>query len=145
MEEEKLITNGNSMGYSIGDFQFLRTLGTGTFGRVFLSKLKDKDSYYAMKMLKKVEVIRLKQVEHINSERIILAQVKFPFIVNLLCTFEDIQHIYMLLEYVVGGELFSHLRRAGRFGNEMTRFYAAEITLAIEFLHSKNIIYRYSI
>ena len=95
-----------------------------------------------MKMLKKVEVIRLKQVEHINSERAILAEIKFPFIVNLLCTFQDEKQVYMLLEYVVGGELFSHLRKAGRFGNEMTRFYASEITLAIEFLHSKNIIYR---
>ena len=93
-------------------------------------------------MLKKVEVIRLKQVEHINSERLILAQIKFPFIVNLLCTFKDTQHIFMLLEYIVGGEMFSHLRKAGRFGNEMTRFYSAEITSAIEFLHSKNIIYR---
>ena len=95
-----------------------------------------------MKALRKVEVIRLKQVEHINSERIILSEVKFPFVVNLLCTFQDEKNVYMLLEYVVGGELFSHLRRAGRFGNEMTRFYASEITLAIEFLHSKNIIYR---
>lgn len=49
----------------------------------------------------------------------------------------------MLLEYVVGGELFSHLRRAGRFTNDMTRFYASEIVLAIEYLHSKNIIYRW--
>jgi serine/threonine protein kinase len=95
-----------------------------------------------MKMLKKIEVLRLKQVEHINSERAILAEIKFPFIVNLLCTFQDDHHVYMLLEYVVGGELFSHLRKAGRFGNEMTRFYAAEITLAIEYMHSKNIIYR---
>lgn len=116
--------------------------GTGTFGRVYLSKLKDKDQYYAMKMLKKIEVIRLKQVEHINSERGILAEVKFPFVVNLLCTFQDERHVYMLLEYVVGGELFSHLRKAGRFSNEMTRFYTSEITLAIEFLHNKNIIYR---
>lgn len=58
------------------------------------------------------------------------------------CTFQDDTNLYMLLEYVVGGELFSHLRRAGRFTNDMTRFYASEIVLAIEYLHSKNIIYR---
>ena len=51
-------------------------------------------------------------------------------------------NLYMLLEYVVGGELFSHLRRAGRFTNDMTRFYAAEITTAIQYLHTKDIIYR---
>lgn len=61
---------------------------------------------------------------------------------NRFCTFQDDTNLYMLLEYVVGGELFSHLRRAGRFTNDMTRFYASEIVLAIEYLHSKNIIYR---
>ena len=58
------------------------------------------------------------------------------------CTFQDDRNLYMLLEYVIGGELFSHLRKAGRFTNDMTRFYAAEIVLAIEYLHSKDIIYR---
>nr|KAJ3421984.1 hypothetical protein HK105_001609 [Polyrhizophydium stewartii] len=111
-----------------------------------------------MKMLRKVEVVRLKQVEHINSEKNILASVKFPFIVNLcvrtrlmapvllpermLCTFQDERNVYMLEEYVVGGEMFSHLRRAGRFSNEMTKFYAAQITLALAYLHSMDIIYR---
>ncbi|KAF9897456.1 serine/threonine protein kinase, AGC, partial [Lobosporangium transversale] len=95
-----------------------------------------------MKVLKKVEVVRLKQVEHINSEKQILAQVNFPFIVNLHTTFQDDRNLYMLLEYVIGGELFSHLRRAGRFSNDMTRFYAAEIVLAIEYLHARDIIYR---
>ncbi|CAH1765014.1 8406_t:CDS:10, partial [Entrophospora sp. SA101] len=104
--------------FGLIDFGLLETLGTGTFGRVFLTKFKHREnSFYAMKVLKKVEVVRLKQVEHINSEKLIL-------------------------KYVIGGELFSHLRRAGRFTNDMTRFYAAEIVLAIEFLHSKDIIYR---
>ncbi|KAF9370548.1 hypothetical protein CPB97_002651 [Podila verticillata] len=95
-----------------------------------------------MKVLKKTEVVRLKQVEHINSEKQILSQVHFPFIVNLFTTFQDERNLYMLLEYVIGGELFSHLRKAGRFTNDMTRFYAAEIVLAIEYLHSRDIIYR---
>ncbi|KAF9993362.1 hypothetical protein BGZ65_011122 [Modicella reniformis] len=95
-----------------------------------------------MKVLKKTEVVRLKQVEHINSEKQILSQVHFPFIVNLFTTFQDDRNLYMLLEYVIGGELFSHLRKAGRFTNDMTRFYAAEIVLAIEYLHSRDIIYR---
>ncbi|KAJ3409557.1 hypothetical protein CcCBS67573_g00564 [Chytriomyces confervae] len=135
-------TNGARMGYKLSDFQFIRTLGTGTFGRVYLVRYKNSDQYYAMKMLKKSEVVRLKQVEHINSEKQILAEINFPFIVNLLCTFQDDRNVYMLLEYVVGGELFSHLRRAGRFSNDMTRFYAAEIVLSIEYLHELDIIYR---
>ncbi|CAB4413709.1 unnamed protein product [Rhizophagus irregularis] len=128
--------------FGLIDFMLLETLGTGTFGRVFLTKFKHTENYYAMKVLKKVEVVRLKQVEHINSEKSILSQVHHPFIVNLFCTFQDDRNLYMLLEYVIGGELFSHLRKAGRFTNDMTRFYAAEIVLAIEYLHSNDIIYR---
>ena len=59
-----------------------------------------------------------------------------------LCTFQDDRNLYMLLEYVCGGELFSHLRRAGRFSNDMTRFYAAEIVLALEYMHSLDFVYR---
>ncbi|KAI8066645.1 kinase-like domain-containing protein [Gongronella butleri] len=128
--------------FGLQDFDLLDTLGTGTFGRVFLAQFKTSNKYYAMKVLKKSEIVRLKQVEHIRSEKRILASIRFPFIVNLFCTFQDDQHLHMLLEYVVGGELFTHLRRAGRFTNDMTRFYASEIVLAIEYLHSKNIIYR---
>ncbi|ORX61952.1 Pkinase-domain-containing protein [Hesseltinella vesiculosa] len=128
--------------FTLDDFDITDILGTGTFGRVSLAKFKTTNKYYAIKVLKKSEVVRLKQVEHIKSEKQILATVRFPFIVNLFCTFQDEQHLHMLLEYVVGGELFTHLRRAGRFTNDMTRFYASEIVLAIEYLHSKNIIYR---
>ncbi|KAF9971240.1 hypothetical protein BGZ73_005842 [Actinomortierella ambigua] len=128
--------------YRLSDFELLETLGTGTFGRVYLAKFRHDHSYYAMKVLKKSEVVRLKQVEHINSEKLILSQVHFPFIVNLFTTFQDDRNLYMLLEYVIGGELFSHLRKAGRFTNDMTRFYAAEIVLAIEYLHARDIIYR---
>lgn len=127
---------------ALTDFSLVQTVGTGTFGRVFLTKYKRTDTFYAMKVLKKVDVVRLKQVEHINSEREILSQVNHPFIVNLFCTFQNEINLYMLMEYVIGGELFSHLRRAGRFSNDVTRFYAAEIVLAIEYLHGIDIIYR---
>ncbi|KAJ3285934.1 hypothetical protein HK104_009247 [Borealophlyctis nickersoniae] len=135
-------TNGARLGYKLTDFALLKTLGTGTFGRVHLTRFRNTDQFYAMKVLKKVEVVRLKQVEHINSEKQILSQIHFPFIVNMLCTFQDEKNLFMLLEYVVGGELFSHLRKAGRFSPDMTRFYAAEIVLAIEYLHNLDIIYR---
>ncbi|KAI7864166.1 camp-dependent protein kinase 9 [Spinellus fusiger] len=128
--------------FGLEDFELLDTLGTGTFGRVYLTKFKTTSKYYAMKVLKKSEVVRLKQVEHLMSEKQILASVRFPFVVDLFCTFQDETNLYMLLEYVVGGELFSHLRKAGRFTNDMTRFYASEIVLAIEYLHAKDIIYR---
>lgn len=140
--KQPILTNGTLFGHNLNDFQLLKTLGTGTFGRVYLSKYRDTNQYYAVKVLPKTEIVRLKQVEHINSEKNILAIIDFPFIVNMICTFQDTQNIYMLLEYVIGGELFSHLRRSGRFSNDITRFYTAEIVLAIEYLHSLNIIYR---
>ncbi|KAI9029812.1 camp-dependent protein kinase 10 [Phycomyces nitens] len=126
----------------VDDYDLLETLGTGTFGRVYLAKEKGGRRFYAIKVLKKAEIVRLKQVEHINSERQVLSEVNFPFVVQLYTTFQDDIHLYMVQEYVIGGELFRHLRRAGRFTNEMTRFYTAEIVLAIEYLHSKGIVYR---
>lgn len=135
-------TDGYKQNNSLADFRLIRTLGTGTFGRVYLCKLAGTEKYYAMKTLKKFEVVRLKQVEHIISEKNILTAIKFPFIVNLICTYQDEQNVYMLEEYVVGGEMFSHLRRAGRFSNEVTKFYASQITLALAHLHRLDIIYR---
>jgi serine/threonine protein kinase len=125
--------------FRIGD-----TLGTGTFGRVRLVTYdqKGKTSYFALKMLKKSEIIRLKQVEHIKAEKSILSRIAHPFIVNLYASFQDEKSLYMLMEYVIGGELFSQLRKVGRFSNETSRFYAAEIVLALEYLHSMNIVYR---
>jgi serine/threonine protein kinase len=121
-------------------------LGTGTFGKVLLVRLKTASSgsqnYFAMKVLKKTEIVRLRQVEHVNAERYILSRVRHPFVVDLFSTFQDSLNIYMLLSYVPGGELFTHLRRAQRFTPDVTRFYLATIILALKYLHSFNIIYR---
>jgi len=92
--------------------------------------------------LKKSEVLRMKQVDHILAEATILSSIRHPFIVNLLKTFQDEKRLYIILEYVVGGEVFSHLRKAGKFPNDVAKFYAAEILLALEYLHSLDILYR---
>lgn len=124
----------------VEDFKMLDTLGTGTFGRVKLCTYNGK--VYAMKILQKSEVIRLKQEEHISSERKILLSISHPFIVVLYRTFQDPMHVHMLLEYVNGGEVFTHLRNAGRFSKEFTKFYTGQIVLVIQYLHEKNIVYR---
>ncbi|KAJ2613456.1 cAMP-dependent protein kinase catalytic subunit [Coemansia sp. RSA 1365] len=129
-------------GRTLNDFQLLHTLGTGTFGRVFLCQSRATQRYYAMKVLRKSQVVKLKQVEHINNEKSILEVSRFPFIVQLECTMQNERNLYMLMEYVPGGELFSHLRRAGRFPDDVARFYAAEIVLALDYLHSMKIIWR---
>ena len=99
-------------------------------------------SHFAMKVLRKTEIVRLRQVEHVNAERYILSRVHHPFVVDLFATFQDDLNVYMLMSYVPGGELFTHLRRAQRFTPDVTRFYLATIILALKYLHSFNIIYR---
>lgn len=129
---------------TIHDFDFLSTLGTGTFGRVRLVKFKHDPTCepMALKMLKKTEIIRLKQVDHVKSEKKILETIQHPFIVQLQGTFQTESHVFMLLDYACGGELFSLLRREGRFANDVGLFFASEIVLAFEYLHSKDIAYR---
>jgi len=128
----------------ISDFEISTTLGTGTFGRVRQVKLKNDPTktVYALKMLKKTEILRLNQVEHIKSERAILEEISHPFLVNLKASFQDTKYIYMLFEYISGGELFSRLRKDGRFSNDVALFYGCEILLAIQYLHRKEIVYR---
>ena len=105
--------------------------------------LRDPSSgFFALKMMKKSEVVRLKQVEHIKNEKAILGDVSHPFIVVMYAAFQDERNLYMLLDYVIGGELFTHLRRANKFKNEHTRFYAAQIVMALQYLHLKYIVYR---
>ncbi|KAG0743902.1 hypothetical protein G6F57_000587 [Rhizopus arrhizus] len=126
----------------LDDFNISRTLGTGSFGRVHLIQSKVNGRFYAMKVLKKTEVVRLKQVEHTNNEKHILESVAHPFLVNMWGTFQDCYNLYMIMDYVPGGELFSVLRRSQRFPDHVAKFYAAEVILAIEYLHGKDMIYR---
>ncbi|VEN46442.1 unnamed protein product, partial [Callosobruchus maculatus] len=129
-------------GCGIEDFHMIKTIGTGTFGRVLLCRNKDTGKHGAMKVLCLADVIRLKQVEHVKNEKHVLQEIRHPFIVNLLWSDRDDICIYMLFEYVCGGELFSYLRNAGRFSTSTGNFYSAEIVSALDYLHSKNIVYR---
>lgn len=124
------------------EYDILTTLGTGTFGRVVLTRHKENKDYFALKMMRITEVIRLKQIEHVKNEKEILAQISHPFIVNMMWAYHDNTYLYMLLEFVPGGELFSYLRNYGRFNNTWSNFYACEIVCALEYLHGKNIVYR---
>lgn len=99
--------------YSLGDFELQRTLGTGSFGRVHLVQSKHNQRFYAVKVLKKAQVVKMKQIEHTNDERRMLGDVKHPFLITLWGTFQDAKNLYMVMDFVEGGELFSLLRKSG--------------------------------
>jgi len=127
---------------SLEDFQRLTTLGTGTFARVVLVKQHSNETHYAMKILKKQKVVKFKQVGHTLDEKRILECVSFPFLINMVSHFKDNSNLYMVLEFVSGGELFKHLRYVGKFDEAHSRFYAAQVVLALEYLHHIGVIYR---
>ena len=124
------------------EFDMGVTLGTGSFGRVKFATHTGTGSHWAIKILKKAEVIRLQQVDHMLWEKKILEAADHPFIIFLAATFQDAKYLYLVLEYVVGGEFFTHLRKAGRFDNNTGKFYAAQIVMIFEYLHAQDFIYR---
>jgi protein kinase A len=99
--------------YTLVDFEILRTLGTGSFGRVHLVQSRHNQRFYAIKVLKKGQVVKMKQVEHTNDERKMLGEVKNTFLITLWGTFQDSRNLYMVMDFVEGGELFSLLRKSG--------------------------------
>ncbi|XP_054706247.1 cAMP-dependent protein kinase catalytic subunit alpha-like isoform X2 [Uloborus diversus] len=135
-------TNPSSNTAKLSHFERIQTLGTGSFGRVMLVQHEESKKFYAMKILDKLKVVKLKQVDHTLNEKRILQAIDFPFMVNLVYHFKDNSNLYMVLEYVSGGEMFSHLRRSGRFSEASTRFYASQIVLSFEYLHSLDLVYR---
>ena len=126
----------------LDDFVLKRTVGTGSFGRVHLAQSKVNGKHYAIKALDKYDIVRLKQVEHINNEPTILREISHPFLVNLWDAFQDDTHLFMVMDYVPGGELFSMLRKEKKFSEHTAKFYAAEVLLALAYLHENGIVYR---
>ncbi|CAG9783679.1 unnamed protein product [Diatraea saccharalis] len=128
------------------DFELRKVLGKGGYGKVFqVRKITGPDagSHFAMKVLKKASIVRnQKDTAHTKAERNILEAVKHPFIVELVYAFQTGGKLYLILEYLSGGELFMHLEREGIFLEDTACFYLSEIILALEHLHSLGIIYR---
>ncbi|KAJ8101804.1 kinase-like domain-containing protein [Lipomyces tetrasporus] len=135
----------SSRHYGPDDFQILRLVGKGTFGQVYQVRKKDTDRIYAMKVLSKKVIVQKKEVAHTIGERNILvrtATTDSPFIVGLKFSFQTPTDLYLVTDYMSGGELFWHLQKEGRFQEVRAKFYIAELILALEHLHNHDIVYR---
>ncbi|KAJ3161249.1 camp-dependent protein kinase catalytic subunit [Irineochytrium annulatum] len=133
----------NKRSYHLEDFHIVRRVGKGGFASVFLVRLKTSSGrYFALKAIKKADVLRLKQEKQVMNEKNILKGIRHSFIVELYQTFQDTFYLYMVMEYIDGGDLFSYLRKIQRFAEEDAKFYICEVLIALQYLHSENIVYR---
>eukprot|EP00062_Callorhinchus_milii_P001560 gi/632936804/ref/XP_007896165.1/ PREDICTED: cGMP-dependent protein kinase 2-like [Callorhinchus milii] len=137
---EKVIRFSNTCPFK--NLDIVATLGMGGFGRVELVKLKDEDTTFALKCIKKKHIVETRQQEHIYSEKNLLAQTKSQFIVRLYRTFRDLKYVYMLMEVCLGGELWSVLRDMCFFEDSTARFCVACVLEAFDYLHNQGIVYR---
>ncbi|XP_014492723.1 probable serine/threonine protein kinase IRE [Vigna radiata var. radiata] len=127
---------------SIEDFEIIKPISRGAFGRVFLTRKRATGDLFAIKVLRKADMIRKNAVQSILAERDILISVRNPFVVRFFYSFTCRENLYLVMEYLNGGDLYSMLRNLGCLDENMTRVYIAEVVLALEYLHSLNVIHR---
>ncbi|MBN3324097.1 AKT3 kinase, partial [Atractosteus spatula] len=141
-EEEMDTSTSHHKRKTMNDFDYLKLLGKGTFGKVILVREKASGKYYAMKILKKEVIIAKDEVAHTLTESRVLKNTRHPFLTSLKYSFQTKDRLCFVMEYVNGGELFFHLSRERVFSEDRTRFYGAEIVSALDYLHSAKIVYR---
>ena len=124
------------------DFQILMVLGRGAFGKVMLAQLANDPKPYAIKYLRKDQLISQNQIEHTLQEKEILTQCDHPFLVGTDYVFQSQYHIYFVMPFIRGGELYKIFKKKRRFKEETVKFYGAQLVSALGYLNSKNIIHR---
>ncbi|XP_029123214.1 uncharacterized protein [Elaeis guineensis] len=139
-ETEYMRLQRHKMG--VDDFELLTMIGKGAFGEVRVCSEKTTGNVYAMKKLKKSEMLRRGQVEHVKAERNLLAEVDSNCIVKLYCSFQDNEYLYLIMEYLPGGDMMTLLMRKDILTEDEARFYIGEAVLAIESIHKHNYIHR---
>ncbi|GAB6020897.1 RAC-alpha serine/threonine-protein kinase [Chamberlinius hualienensis] len=135
-------SSGSKNKITLDNFEFLKMLGRGTFGKVILCREKSTSQLFAIKVLKKEVIIAKDEVAHTLTENRVLQTTDHPFLTSLKYSFQTADRLCFVMEYVNGGELFFHLSRERVFSEERTKFYGAEIICALAYLHENGIIYR---
>mmetsp|Transcript_3659 Transcript_3659/g.4044 ORF Transcript_3659/g.4044 Transcript_3659/m.4044 type:complete len:392 (+) Transcript_3659:1-1176(+) len=137
----KVKTKGKKL--DLTDFIMLKVIGRGSFGKVYLVQKKDNKQIYALKALKKEDILKRNQVNSAMSEKSIMQQADHEFVAALRYSFQNERNLYLVMDFMPGGELFMHLKRVKKFEEDTVRIYAAEVTLALEYLHTKlDVAYR---
>uniref|UniRef100_A0A4X2LZG3 non-specific serine/threonine protein kinase n=1 Tax=Vombatus ursinus TaxID=29139 RepID=A0A4X2LZG3_VOMUR len=141
-EEMEVAVSKTRTKATMNDFDYLKLLGKGTFGKVILVREKATGRYYAMKILRKEVIIAKDEVAHTVTESRVLQNTRHPFLTALKYAFQTNDRLCFVMEYANGGELFFHLSRERVFTEDRARFYGAEIVSALEYLHSRDVVYR---
>ncbi|KAL7155261.1 hypothetical protein ABFS83_03G063100 [Erythranthe nasuta] len=127
---------------SIDDFDIIKPISRGAYGKVFLARKRATGDLFAIKVLKKLDMLRKNDIDRILAERNILIAVRNPFVVRFFYSFTSTDNLYLVMEYLNGGDLFSLVKKVGCLEEAVARTYIAELVLALEYLHSLGIIHR---
>ncbi|KAJ3273588.1 hypothetical protein HDV01_004355 [Terramyces sp. JEL0728] len=137
-----IATSPSMQAPTIKDYEIIKPISKGAFGSVFLAKKKITGLYFAIKVLKKADMVAKNQVMNIKSERTILTQLDSPYIVKLYSTFQSKNHIYLVMEFLNGGDCAALLKSFGQLDEPWARQYVSEMILGLEFLHQRDIVHR---
>ncbi|KAG4966305.1 hypothetical protein JHK85_041280 [Glycine max] len=132
----------NNQTIGVQDFEVLKVVGQGAFGKVYQVRRTGTSEIYAMKVMRKDKIMQRNHAEYVKSERDILTKLDNPFVVRIRYAFQTKYRLYLVLDFVNGGHLFFHLYHQGLFREDLARFYAAEIICAVSYLHANDIMHR---
>jgi serine/threonine protein kinase len=127
---------------SIKEYEILKPISKGAFGAVYLAKKRVTGEVFAIKVLKKSDMISKNQVTNVKAERMILTRLDSPFVVKLFFSFQSRDNLYLVMEYLNGGDCSALLKKVGNLDEDWTRQYIAELTMALGYLHENGIIHR---